>query len=151
MAAGLGSGLDSRLMDTGRETLKLCDEDGQVTGLYMDVLNRLREVSGLKPYSGEPFACTGSTTVTGQTIWCRSKAHERAALQAMVAGTAKITSERVQDGRVLLDCAGCGTVGVWLSSGLAKRAKDEHVCGQHSTAPGKVTTVFLVGPPAQGM
>jgi hypothetical protein len=57
--------------------LRLCDDAGMVAGKYLDVLNRLRGLSGKQPYEGKPFPCTGSAHLAGEHIRCVSTAHLR--------------------------------------------------------------------------
>lgn len=49
----------------------------------------------------------------------------------------KIQIERVNHGNYLVDCPGCGTVGVWRDRPSAVEARDSHVCGVTSDVPGK--------------
>jgi len=69
--------------------VRLCDDDGMVSdqpvdrvpfpgdeGLtYRGLLNNLRAHTGLPPYEGEPFRCTGSAHLAGMLIWCTSPWH----------------------------------------------------------------------------
>lgn len=69
---------------------RLCDDQGMVSHervdephrpdeTYLERLNRLRSYSGnpdaRKPYTGEPFPCTGSAHLGGMHIQCSSPAH----------------------------------------------------------------------------
>lgn len=69
--------------------IRLCDDAGMVSdrpvdrvlfsggeGLtYRGLLNNLRSASGLPPYEGEPFPCTGAAHLAGQVFHCTSPAH----------------------------------------------------------------------------
>lgn len=55
--------------------LRLCDNEGMVEGLYIDVLNGLRVLGDHDRYTGPPFPCTGSAHLAGHHIRCTSPAH----------------------------------------------------------------------------
>lgn len=68
--------------------LRLCDDDGMVSHeivdppnliqpdlTYLRGLNNLRRTTGLPPYEGEPFVCTGHAHLAGEHIECTSPAH----------------------------------------------------------------------------
>lgn len=64
--------------------VQLCDDAGMVSNervAYLKLLNNLRARNGnpdaRKPYTGEPFVCTGSAHLAGQHIRCTSPAHQR--------------------------------------------------------------------------
>lgn len=61
-------------------TTALCDDDGLVVGEYLERMNSLRMASGLMPYVGSAFLCTGSMHALGSVlIRCTSPAHTREA------------------------------------------------------------------------
>lgn len=49
---------------------------------YRQLLNNLRGHTGLEPYTGEPFRCTGSAHLAGQHWFCTSPAHSAKAVKA---------------------------------------------------------------------
>ncbi len=70
---------------------RLCDDAGMVSDVpvepdnpfdseltYLKQLNNLRGHTGLPPYDGEPFRCTGSAHLAREHIRCTSLAHARA-------------------------------------------------------------------------
>lgn len=57
--------------------MTMCDPDGMKRGPHLETLNRLRQLSGHEPYTGEPFTCTGHAHLAGEHIECLSSAHAR--------------------------------------------------------------------------
>lgn len=73
--------------------IRLCDDEGMVsdepvkpgspgtlldpTLTYRGVLNNLRAHTGLAPYIGDWFVCTGSAHLAGIEFRCTSPAHQR--------------------------------------------------------------------------
>lgn len=78
-------------MSTGADPFttewRLCDDEGMVShnrhptdddvegATYIETLNFLRPADA--PYTGDPFACTGSAHLSGEHIRCTSPAHPR--------------------------------------------------------------------------
>lgn len=71
-----------------KHAARLCDDEGKVSDekvypphpfapnlTYRGLLNNLRHHSGLPPYQGEPFVCTGSAHLAGTEFICTSPAH----------------------------------------------------------------------------
>lgn len=56
--------------------MRLCDNDGMVAGTFIDELNRLRALTRLEPWTGDPFVCTGDAHLAGEHIRCTSPAHD---------------------------------------------------------------------------
>lgn len=69
---------------------RLCDDAGMVSDelvtppnefnpqlTYRQMLNNLRAHTGLAPYEGEPYPCTGSAHLAREHIRCTSPAHIR--------------------------------------------------------------------------
>lgn len=56
--------------------LRLCDDEGMVSGEYLAKLNHLRNLSGHQPYVGKPFPCTGSAHLAGEHIKCINEYHK---------------------------------------------------------------------------
>ena len=70
--------------------IRLCDEQGMVSHeqvplpegsqqTFIDRLNYFKTFSAnpdaRKPYEGEPFPCTGSMSIAGDTIYCNNPFH----------------------------------------------------------------------------
>lgn len=78
-------------MDPFTASARLCDDHGMVSDervapgepgtvlnpalTYRQLLNNLRAHTGLPPYEGEPFWCTGSAHLAREHFRCTSPAH----------------------------------------------------------------------------
>jgi len=60
--------------------LRLCDDDGMVTGEYRATHARLRALGGHDPYDGPDYACTGHAHLAGEHIRCASEFHAKPVL-----------------------------------------------------------------------
>lgn len=88
------------MTDPYTSSARLCDDDGLVSDervpagdpgtefdpelTYRKLLNNLRAYTGLPPYEGEPFHCTGSVHLAGEHMRCTGPAHVRAMHAALV-------------------------------------------------------------------
>ena len=62
----------------------------------------------------------------------------------------KLTTERTNGGAYFLDCATCGSLGVWRDRTAVLAAKAAHVCGEAPKNP-PLKPIILIGPRPGGM